>query len=63
MPQSPTPFWLYYINVAAVDAAAARVKDAGGRVHMGPHQVPGGAWTVQCLDSQGVAFALTAGKE
>jgi uncharacterized protein len=28
-PQTPMPFWLYYFNVDAVDAAMARVKDGG----------------------------------
>src|SRR5262249_20044369 len=57
-PQTPAPFWLYYFNVAAVDAAAQRVKDAGGQVLNGPHQVPGGSWIVQCFDPQGAMFAL-----
>jgi predicted enzyme related to lactoylglutathione lyase len=58
MPQTPTPFWLYYFNVAAVDAAMTRVKDGGGQVLNGPHQVPGGSWIIQCLDPQGAMFAL-----
>jgi uncharacterized protein len=35
-----------------------RVKDKGGKVLNGPHQVPGGSWIVQCLDPQGAMFAL-----
>jgi uncharacterized protein len=62
MPDSPAPFWLYYFNVEAIDAAAARAKDAGGKVLMGPHQVPGGGWIVQCLDPQGAMFAMVANK-
>ena len=57
-PQTPAPFWLYYFNVAAVDAAAKRVKDGGGQIVNGPHQVPGGSWIVQCFDPQGAMFAL-----
>jgi uncharacterized protein len=41
MAQTPAPFWLYYFNVDAVDAAMARVKDGGGQVIHGPEQVPG----------------------
>lgn len=52
------PFWLYYFNVEAIEAAVARVKDEGGQVVHGPHQVPGGSWIVQCLDPQGAMFAL-----
>jgi predicted enzyme related to lactoylglutathione lyase len=54
----PGPCWLYYFNVAAVDAAVARVTGLGGQVLNGPMQVPGGSWIVQCADPQGAAFAL-----
>lgn len=54
----PAPHWLYYFNVEDIEAAAARVKDAGGQVLNGPHQVPGGSWIVQCLDPQNAMFAL-----
>jgi predicted enzyme related to lactoylglutathione lyase len=56
----PSPAWLYYFNVAEVDAAAARVTDHGGQVLMGPLQVPGGSWILQCMDPQGAMFALVA---
>lgn len=46
----PLPLWLYYFNVAEIDAAARRVTDQGGKILMGPHQVPGGSWIVQCMD-------------
>jgi predicted enzyme related to lactoylglutathione lyase len=54
----PMPFWLYYINVADIDDAAAKVTSADGTIVNGPHQVPGGAWIVQGLDPQGAMFAL-----
>jgi len=60
MSDVPQPFWLYYINVAALDAAVARVNEGGGKVLMGPHQVPGGSWIVNCIDPQGAVFALVA---
>jgi hypothetical protein len=56
----PAPYWLYYVNVPAIEAAMARVKDKGGRVINGPHEVPGGSWIVQCIDPQGAMFALVA---
>lgn len=56
--QVPAPFWLYYINVADIDAAGDRVKGAGGQVINGPHQVPGGAWILHAFDPQGAMFAL-----
>ncbi len=60
VPTTPGPFWLYYFNVAALDAAMARVGAAGGRVANGPHQVPGGSWIAQCFDPQGAMFAMVA---
>ncbi len=54
----PRPFWLYYVNVEAIDAAVARVREAGGTVLNGPMEVPGGSWVVQATDPQGAMFAL-----
>jgi predicted enzyme related to lactoylglutathione lyase len=62
MPLSPVPFWLYYFNVDAIDAAAARAKANGGKILNGPHEVPGGLWIVMCMDPQGAAFAMVAPK-
>ena len=53
------PCWLYYFVVDDIDAAAARLKAAGGKVLNGPMSAPGGAWIVQAQDPQGVFFALT----
>jgi predicted enzyme related to lactoylglutathione lyase len=61
-PQTPHPFWLYYFNVDAIDAAAARVREAGGQIVNGPMEVPGNMWVVQCLDPQGAMFAMLAPK-
>jgi len=60
--QAPAPYWNYYINVEAIDAAAARVKAGGGAVFMGPQEVPGGQWVVQARDPQGAFFSLIAPK-
>ena len=59
-PQTPRPFWLYYINVEAIDAAAARATKAGGKICNGPLEVPGGQRIVQCFDPQGAMFAMVA---
>jgi len=56
----PRPVWGYYFNVPAIDAAAERVKAAGGAVMMGPTEVPGGQWIIQCTDPQGAHFALVS---
>jgi predicted enzyme related to lactoylglutathione lyase len=62
MPEMPAPSWLYYFNVDAIDAAAARITEAGGKITHGPAEVPGGSWIVQALDPQGALFALVATK-
>jgi predicted enzyme related to lactoylglutathione lyase len=60
MPQMPNPYWLYYVNVDAIDAAAQRIEASGGKVIMGPHQVPTGSWILNAIDPQGAMFALVA---
>jgi predicted enzyme related to lactoylglutathione lyase len=60
VPELPLAMWLYYFNVDAIDAAMERVTQNGGKVLMGPQQVPTGQWIVQCLDPQGAMFALLA---
>ncbi|RWM11577.1 MAG: VOC family protein [Mesorhizobium sp.] len=59
-PQIPVPVWQFYFNVDAIDAAAKRVTDNGGKVLMGPMEVPSAQWVVQCQDPQGAHFALLA---
>lgn len=58
--QIPVPVWQFYFNVPAIDAAAKRVTDNGGKILMGPMEVPGGSWIVQGMDPQGAHFALMA---
>jgi uncharacterized protein len=55
---SVPPHWLPYILVESSSAAVERVKASGGQVLNGPMEVPGGTWIAQCLDPQGVAFAV-----
>jgi predicted enzyme related to lactoylglutathione lyase len=56
--QIPIACWCYYFEVGDVDAAAERVKAAGGEVVMGPMDVPKGSRVVQARDPQGANFAL-----
>lgn len=60
--QIPVPVWQFYFTVEGIDAATRRVGERGGKVLMGPTQVPGGSWVAQCQDPQGAHFALTATK-
>jgi uncharacterized protein len=57
-PHERVPFWLYYFNVADVAQAAARVRAGGGRIALGPTEMPDGSWIVRCIDPQGAIFAL-----
>jgi predicted enzyme related to lactoylglutathione lyase len=57
-PQAPRPFWLYYFVTDNIDAAIGRVEANGGKMMMGPMEVPGGMWIIQAFDPQGALFAL-----
>lgn len=63
LPEVQQPFWLYYVNVEAIDAAVARVTAGGGQIINGPMQVPGGSWIINAIDPQGAMFALVAAKK
>jgi predicted enzyme related to lactoylglutathione lyase len=60
---STRPRWLIYVHVPGVTAAVAAVLAAGGKLLNGPHQVPGGDWMAQVVDSHGVHLALHGPKE
>jgi len=57
-PQDMPAGWLFYVRVPDANAAAEKVKELGGKVLNGPMTVPGGDLVAQCLDPQGVAFAV-----
>jgi predicted enzyme related to lactoylglutathione lyase len=59
-PNIPAPTWGFYFNVDGIDAAVERVNAAGGKVMMGPHQVPGDSWIIMCQDPQGAGFNLVS---
>lgn len=56
------PHWGLYFVVDGLDAAGSRVTEGGGRILMGPMEVPGGAWILNCTDPQGAYFALVSMK-
>ncbi len=63
IPEMPSmSHWLYYFNVAGIEAAAKRVEAGGGQILYGPITVPGGARVVHCRDPQGAQFALIDGR-
>jgi len=52
------PNWIFYVNVADLDAALKATTRGGGSVKMGPMEVPGGSRVATCSDPQGTMFAL-----
>ncbi|KRB86605.1 glyoxalase [Sphingomonas sp. Root710] len=60
--QAPHPYWSFYVHVDAIDAAVGRIEAGGGKVLMGPQEVPGGMWVVNAQDPQGARFDLVAPK-
>lgn len=60
---APAPCWLPYFGVNGTTEAIARIKAAGGQVHHGPMEVPGGAWIAVATDPQGAWFAVVGPRE
>jgi predicted enzyme related to lactoylglutathione lyase len=50
--------WNYYLRCASVTAAKEIIEANGGKVMMGPMQVPSGDWVLMGADPQGAVFAL-----
>lgn len=63
MDSMPVPSWAYYFNVDGIDKAVDRISKAGGKIAMGPHQVPGDQWIVTGQDIQGAFFSLVSLKK
>jgi hypothetical protein len=62
-PQKMQPAWLYYVEVADVEAAMGRATRQGAKVMNGPMDVPDGGRIVQMMDPQGAMFALHRGPQ
>jgi predicted enzyme related to lactoylglutathione lyase len=60
-PEQPA-LWLMYFGVPSLMAAKAKVEAAGGKVVMGPMQVPTGVWIIVGIDPQGAGFGLVGPK-
>ncbi len=60
MPTIPgtSSLWRYYIGVDDIDRAKSEVESGGGKVVDGPHEVPGGEFSLYGIDPQGAAFGL-----
>ena len=60
---SPVPAWLPYFGTNGVDAAIGRIEAAGGKLILGPMEVPGPAFIAVAQDPQGAYFAVVGPKE
>jgi predicted enzyme related to lactoylglutathione lyase len=54
--------WLFYFGVPSIAAATRAVTENGGKVLMGPHQVPTGEWIILATDPAGAGFGLSGPK-
>ena len=52
------PVWNVYLATGDADAAVKTIDQAGGKVVMGPHEVPGAGRLVFAFDPDGACFAL-----
>lgn len=60
MPQTPgaPQGWQFYFRTPDIEVAAEKVKKAGGKVHAGPMEVPGGDRVIVASDVHGVPFGV-----
>lgn len=54
----PASAWNYYITVANIHTALAKVRANGGTVINGPNEVPGNDLAATCIDPQGALFSV-----
>ena len=60
--QSPLAAWMFYFGVGSVTAAQSAIESGGGKIMVGPHEVPSGDWIVIACDPQGGAFGVVGPK-
>jgi len=62
MPRTPNgpSGWQFYFRTPDIDVAVEKVKKAGGKIHAGPMEVPGGDKVIVASDPHGVAFGIAA---
>jgi hypothetical protein len=56
------PHWRYYFRVPSISKAKETAEAKGGKIAVGPMQVPGGDYIVIGSDPQGAEFALVGGQ-
>jgi predicted enzyme related to lactoylglutathione lyase len=58
MPAHIPSYWMPYFQVAGADASAAKAKELGGKIMVGPQDIPGTGRFAIATDPQGAMFAL-----
>jgi predicted enzyme related to lactoylglutathione lyase len=58
MSDDQPPAWTSYVSVEDADATAAKIKEAGGTVAMGPMEIEAAGKMAVCQDPQGAYFGL-----
>jgi len=58
MPAQVPSFWMPYFQVTSVDTSASKAKELGGKVMVGPNEIPGTGRFAVLTDPQGAAFAV-----
>jgi uncharacterized protein len=58
MPANIPSYWMPYFQVADCDASTAKVKELGGKVMVGPQDIPGTGRFSVVSDPQGAVFAI-----
>jgi uncharacterized protein len=58
MPEMPVSMWTFYFRVPDIDAAVETVKANGGTILVEPMEIPGGEYSLNAMDPQGVSFGL-----
>ena len=57
-PQMPQAAWTFYFGVDDIGRAAKALANEGGRIVMGPMEIPGGEYSLDAFDPQGAHFGL-----
>jgi hypothetical protein len=58
MPPAMPSFWMPYFQVPSLDDSTAKAKELGGKLMVGPHDVPDAGRFTIFRDPQGAAFAM-----
>jgi predicted enzyme related to lactoylglutathione lyase len=58
MPAHIPSYWMPYFQVTSVDGTASKAKELGGKVMIGPMEIPGTGRFAIVTDPQGAVFAL-----